>query len=214
MRKVANSKAAYRTSERKKGGGAGCTASAGNAGGESIEGGGRLANTRVVMTCIAPEVVRELEGAEARGHGDAGCKKGEFSATPARLSLVATRDLYDRAHNVRDGSSGLLVPAAKGSDIFGSGVRMTLNGQAKARRYPACHVVGLPGNQVSHDSAAEDLDERQRWLMSQGLSVGGRGSVAEMRDQALNAMVEVRMRDIVARKTRQRDVVTGAVVKD
>jgi len=104
---------------------------------------------------------------------------------------VPTADPFDRAHDVRD-TEGYLVSAA------------SLNGQARARRYPEVYMVGPAQRRVSFETAFDDLHARECWLRSEGLAVGPKRVTVAVHEQ-IAAADPVRFRDLVVRrKIRQR----------
>jgi hypothetical protein len=109
----------------------------------------------------AATALRALLGGDAPRSAAVTVKRTGRRSENTRVVLVAhlpadhdhTRDVADRAHDDRD-SDGLLLPGAVAAG-------------ARARVYPR-HQMTSRG--VAHDSAFDELYERQRWLDQQ---VGG-----------------------------------------
>lgn len=95
---------------------------------------------------------------------DDGVSKGD-----AEAQTRATRDVHDRAHQMRDDQTGMLLPAAG------------LNGHATARRYPPSH---MNSRGVAVDSQFDELYERLLWIEREIGDVPGMGRTSAMSNAA------------------------------
>ena len=130
----------------------------------------------------------------------------KLTCAPDGTELVATQDPSDRAHRIRD-EQGLLIPA---TDPRARGV-------SKPRLYPRQHmlVVRSPSGEhrvVAADSAWDWLYEAQAALEGiPGLGLGHAQRSIERALAVVESRSDVRLRDVLEPRTRQRDVVTGKV---
>lgn len=113
--------------------------------------------------------------------------------------LVATRDLFDRAHDAMDGGCRL-IPAAVvvGEKRRGGVVKPTVRLSATPRKYAECYINGRG---VSVDSQFDWLYEAQQRL--DGVpGIGDQSTVAEHVHVAMSKMRPETGRDFVRPKTR------------
>jgi hypothetical protein len=99
------------------------------------------------------------------------------------LATFETADPSDRAHGVRDGA-GNLVPATNRRMVRSS----------RARRYPAS---GMTSRGVSHDSAFDELWEREGRLREMGLGRPGQTAAQCVEYTWERACDSIRLRDIL-----------------
>jgi hypothetical protein len=130
----------------------------------------------------------------------------KLTCAPEGTELVATQDPSDRAHRLRDGE-GMLIPA---TDPRARTV-------ARPRLYPRQHMTvvndGKGGHRVvAADSAWDWLYQAQAALEGiPGLGLGHAQRSIERALAVVESRSDVRLRDILEPRTRQRDIVTGKV---